>query len=51
MFPKDDIKFFGDSSFWNGTPLEISATEDTEVYLGMYINDLNPKQTSIFSLE
>ena len=48
---QDDENFFARSSFWNGTPLEISATEDTEVYLGMYINDLNPGKTSIFSLE
>ena len=38
-------------SFYNGWAKEVSVTEDTEVYLGMYINDLNPKQTSIFSLE
>lgn len=48
---QDDENFFARSSFWKGTPLEVSATEDTEVYLGMYINDLNPGKTSIFSLE
>ena len=37
--------------FYNGTAGEVSVSEDTEVYLGMYINDLNPKKTSIFSLE
>ena len=48
---QDDINFFGDSSFYNGHAKEVSVLEDTEVYLGMYIKDLNPKRTSIFSLE
>lgn len=38
-------------SFYNGWAKEVSVDKDTEVYLGMYINDLNPGQTSIFSLE
>lgn len=37
--------------FYNGTAREFSVSEDTEVYLGMFINDLNVGKTSIFSLE
>ena len=37
--------------FYNGTAKEVSVDEDTEVYLGMYIKDLNVGKTTIFSLE
>lgn len=37
--------------FYNGAAGGFSVDEDTEVYLGMFINDLNVEKTSIFSLE
>lgn len=48
---EDNTSLLENPVFYNGTPLKVSVTKDTEVYLGMYINDLNVKKTSIFSLE
>ena len=48
---EDNTSLLTNPVFYNGTAGEVSVSEDTEVYLGMYINDLNPGKTSIFSLE
>ena len=48
---EDNTSLLKNSVFYNGTAGGFSVSEDTEVYLGMFINDLNVGQTSIFSLE
>lgn len=52
LLKKEDNKsLLKNPVFYNGTAGGFSVDEDTEVYLGMFINDLNVKKTSIFSLE
>ena len=48
---EDNTSILTNPVFYNGTAVGFSVSEDTEVYLGIYINDLNPEKTSIFSLE
>ena len=48
---EDDTSLLKNPVLYNGTAGGFSVSEDTEVYLGMFINDLNVEKTSIFSLE